>query len=257
LPLGVARQSRENPTVLPTAKSCGALIPCHNEAAALGSVVRRMRAILPQVLVVDDGSCDDSAAAAQAAGARVVRHSRRRGKGAALATGWTAAAEAGWEWVLMLDGDGQHAPEDSPALLAAAAAAPLVIGHRLHTLHGMPWLRRVTNQWLNRRVSRLAGVPLLDSQCGFRLAHLPTLQRLGLGTCHFEIESEMCVAFARQGHRITFIPVTARYGGERSKISPLADTWRWCRWYVRTKRTLLAGSERPLSPVNVLNSPAH
>jgi glycosyltransferase involved in cell wall biosynthesis len=239
VPVDFAAGSRDAQNVLPTAVNCGALIPCHNEAAMLGAVVGRLRSVLPRVLVVDDGSRDGSAALAAAAGAQVIRHPNRLGKGAALATGWAAAAVAGWEWVLMLDGDGQHAPEDAAALLAAAGpGVPLVIGNRLQTPDGMPWPRRATNVWLSRRVSRLAGVPLPDSQSGFRLAHLPTLLRLGLGTRHFEIESEMCVAFARRGHRIAFVPVTTRYGAERSKISPLVDACRWWRWQVRTQRSL-------------------
>jgi glycosyltransferase involved in cell wall biosynthesis len=229
----------DNPAMFPSADNCGALIPCHDEAATVGTVAGLLQKLALRVIVVDDGSQDASAAVAADAGAQVVRHPRRLGKGAALATGWAAAAAVQWEWVLMLDADGQHAPEDAPTLLAAAGPdVPLVIGNRWGGAASMPWLRRTANRWLSDHVAKLAGVPLPDSQCGYRLAHLHTLLRLGLATRHFEIESEMCVAFARAGHQIAFVPVTTRYGAERSKISPWLDSWRWWRWYRRSRRSL-------------------
>lgn len=230
-----------------SADHCGAVIPCHNEAASIADVVRRLRRLLPSVWVVDDGSTDDTVAQAAAAGARVIRHARRFGKGTALATGWAAAAESGMSWVLMLDGDGQHHPEEAPALLAAAGPSrPLVIGNRLHAPAAFPTLRRATNRWMSRRLSRLAGCPLPDSQCGFRLARLEVLLGLGLSTLHFEIESEMCVAFARRGHAIGFVDVTPAYGSERSKIRPLLDSLRWTAWYLHTARSL--GFPGPAAP---------
>lgn len=237
-----------------SADNCGVIIPCHNEADSIAGVVRRIRVWLPRVLVVDDGSSDATGDQARSAGAGVLRQPVRSGKGAALAAGWTAAAAAGWEWALLMDGDGQHLPEESAALLAAAALSrPLIIGNRLQHPRAMPPLRRAINRWMSRQLSGLSGVALPDSQCGYRLAHLPTLLRLGLATNHFEIESEMCVAFARAGLEITFVPVTASYGHERSKICPLIDAWRWARWYLharhwaRERSTRLSVTASPVS----------
>lgn len=217
----------------PTPANCCIIVPCLNEARVIGALVRSLHQHLPAVLVVDDGSTDGTAEAAEAAGATVLRHDSPQGKGAALATAWHWAGQNGFEWTLMLDGDGQHAPEDVPAFLKAAMPGPakLIVGNRMESPGTMPWLRRWANRWLSARLSELAGVDLPDSQCGFRLVHLPTLRGLDLRTRHFEIESEMCVAFARAGHRITFVPVQVRYGCECSKISPLRDYWRWWRWY--------------------------
>jgi glycosyltransferase involved in cell wall biosynthesis len=223
--------------VPPTSANCCAVIPCLNEAAVIGTLVESLRQQLPTVLVVDDGSTDGTAAIAAAAGASVLRHEAPGGKGAALATAWDWAGNHGFTWILMLDGDGQHATEDVPAFLAEAARGPatLIVGNRMEITGAMPWLRRWANRWLSARLSELAGVELPDSQCGFRLAHLPTLKALALRTRHFEIESEMCVAFARAGQRLAFVPVQARYAGECSKISPLRDYWRWWRWYQATR----------------------
>lgn len=223
----------------------GVVIPCHNEAATIAAVVASIRALSPaRVFVVDDGSSDDTADRARAAGAEVIRLSPRHGKGAALARGWEACHRAGLAWILMLDGDGQHDPAEADALLAAAGPwARLVVGDRSATAHAMPWIRRWTNRVMSRCLSRLAGEPLRDSQCGFRLAHEPTLRSLQLSARHFEIESEMCLAFARAGHGVAFAPITCHYGAERSKIHAVRDTLRWMRWLLRTVTRF--GGSRP------------
>lgn len=221
----------------PDRENTAALIPCLNEARTIGAMIRGIRAWTPAVLVVDDGSTDATAREAADAGAEVLRHPAPQGKGASLAEAWQWAGRRGFTWVLMLDGDGQHLPEDAPTLLAAATGnVRLVVGNRMDQPAGMPWLRRATNRWLSGRLSELAGVPLPDSQCGYRLAHLPTLLSLELHARHFEIESEMVLAFARAGHAPVFVPVQVRYGAERSKISPWRDTRRWWRWYQAEKR---------------------
>jgi len=209
-----------------------AIVPCLNEAAFIGAVVTGVRAWVDRVLVVDDGSSDATSAVARAAGAEVLRLRSRSGKGAALAAGWHQAARWGVEWVLLLDGDGQHDPADAPSFFEAGrTGARLVIGNRMTTPATMPWLRRRTNEWVSRRLSSLGGIHLPDALCGYRLVHLGSLLELGLHSRNYEIESEMTVAFARRGHPIAFVPVRTRYGFERSKISPLRDTWRWFRWY--------------------------
>jgi glycosyltransferase involved in cell wall biosynthesis len=211
---------------------CVAVIPCFNEAASIGALVARVQRHLPAVLVVDDGSTDDTVECARQAGAKVLRQSANAGKGAALQAGWRRARERGFTWVLMLDGDGQHAPEDIPRLFARAeeGGSRLVIGNRMDHSAAMPWLRRQVNRWMSRRISRLTGVELPDSQCGFRLAHLATLCDLPIRASRFEIESAMLVAFCRAGCRVDFVNVQTIYQRERSRINPLTDTVRWLRW---------------------------
>lgn len=221
------------------AAHCCAVIPARDESGRIGSVVAGALRHLPAACVVDDGSRDTTGTEARAAGARVLRHDRPLGKGTALRTGWLDAIARGHAWALLMDGDGQHAPDDIPALLDAAGdGSPLVIGARHLAPSVMPWARRATNRWLSRRISRLAGQCIPDSQSGFRVVHLPTLASLPLRSTHFEIESEMCVAFARNGHPIASVPVRTLYGTEVSKISPWRDGWRWWRWYRATRRDL-------------------
>src|SRR5690349_1230586 len=95
--------------------SCVAVIPCLNEEATIGPLVAGVRRHVSHVLVIDDGSSDQTGLAARQAGAEVLRHETSRGKGAALRTGWRQAQERGFRWALTLDGDGQHSPEDIPA----------------------------------------------------------------------------------------------------------------------------------------------
>ena len=156
---------------------CAAVIPCHNEGTAIAALVSALRRQVPVVLVVDDGSTDETALLAKGAGATVIRHERNRGKGAALRSGLSQLFKQGFEWAVTLDGDGQHAPEDLPALLRCAGqtGARLVVGNRMDNARAMPWLRRQVNWWMSRKLSQRAGRHLPDTQSGFRLIHLSTL----------------------------------------------------------------------------------
>ncbi len=212
---------------------CAAVIPCFNEARTIHSVVSSVRRQVPTVLVVDDGSADDTAEQAALAGATVLRHPNNSGKGEALRTGWKEAFQRGFAWAVCLDGDGQHAAEDIPAffLCAEATSAALIIGNRMQDAGAMPRLRRVVNRWMSRRLSERAGRPVPDSQCGFRLMNLQAWSRLPLKTAHFEIESEALLAFLKAGYKVEFVPVRTIYKGEPSKIHAVRDTVRWFKWW--------------------------
>jgi len=162
----------------------------------------------------------------------VVRHPQTQGKGAALRTGLSRAQQLGFTWAFTLDGDGQHAPEDMGAFLAAAerTGAPLIVGNRMAHAARIPWLRRHVNLWMSGNLSRLAGRSLPDTQCGFRLIQLSVWAGLSVATDHFEVESEMLLQFLAAGFRVEFVPIQVIYKNEQSKIHPLRDTWRWFRW---------------------------
>jgi glycosyltransferase involved in cell wall biosynthesis len=225
-------------------RECAAVIPCYNEAPQIYRVVRAVQVHLPCVIVVDDGSTDSTAEKADSAGAEVMRLPLNSGKGVASRFGWRHAASKGFKWVLMLDGDGQHAAADIPNFFASASAtgASLVIGNRMNDVGTMPPLRRWANRWMSRRLSLLTGQSLPDSQCGFRLAHLPTLLELPLHTSRFEIESEMLVAFSATGRTPAFVPVQTLYLSQASKINRTTDSWRWLRWRLAQRPPLRACS---------------
>ena len=209
------------------------MIPCFNEGASLAALVAAARRQFPCVLVVDDGSTDDTTLQAQSAGAQVVSHAKNLGKGAALRTGLTRARQQGFQWAFALDGDGQHAPDDLPVFLECAerTGALLVVGNRMPSAHAMPWLRRQVNRWMSRQLSRRANRPLPDSQCGFRLIHLTTWAALSLQTEHFEVESEMLMAFLNAAHPVAFVPIRVISPGRSSHIHPVTDSLRWWRWW--------------------------
>jgi glycosyltransferase involved in cell wall biosynthesis len=219
-------------------QACAAVIPCFDEAAHIHEAVGAVREHLSTVIVVDDGSTDDTAVLASAAGAEVVRHAANRGKGAALRVGFQHARDRGFQWALTLDGDGQHAAADIPRFFRCAelTGAALVIGNRMAQSNGMPWLRRRVNHWMTRRLARLTRIPLADSQCGFRLVRLAALAGVTLTAEHFEIESELLVALAAAGAKIEFVPVQTIYKTSASKIHPVVDTWRWLRWWQVRRR---------------------
>jgi glycosyltransferase involved in cell wall biosynthesis len=216
---------------------CAVVIPCLNEAVSIEALVRQTREHLPTVIVVDDGSTDATSERATRAGAEVLRHDQPQGKGAALQAGLKRAREHGFLWALTLDGDGQHSPGDIPGFLdhAGHSGAALVIGNRMADASRMPWLRRQVNRWMSRRLSRLVARTLPDTQCGFRLLRLDAWSRLPIATRHFEIESEMLLAFVGADHLVEFIPIQVIYKAEQSKIHPWRDTVRWFRW-LRTRR---------------------
>ena len=201
-----------------------AIIPAFNEAATIADVVERAVGYLP-VVVIDDGSTDDTAARAEAAGAEVIRHPRRLGKGQALRTGMAAAAVRGASAVVTLDGDGQHDPADIPRLRAAAGSPEaLVIGGRLGTSGGFVRERlnavRVAGFFMNW----VTGLSVEDTQSGFRLYPLGLVRELPTRRGGFVFETEVLVAAARRGVTVREVPVsTAPRTAQRSRFRPLVD----------------------------------
>jgi glycosyltransferase involved in cell wall biosynthesis len=216
---------------------CAAVIPCFNEEKTIAALVSSLLKQLPLVIVVDDGSTDQTALNAENAGAIVLRHERNRGKGAALQTGLRHVLNLDFEWAVTLDGDGQHDPAELPAFRQCAkqTGASLIIGNRMHNASAMPWLRRQVNRWMSRKLSERAGrtrvCELPDTQSGFRLVHLPAWAALPLGAQHFEIESEMLMAFLAAGHGVEFVPIRVIASGRKSRIRPVTDTLRWLKWW--------------------------
>jgi glycosyltransferase involved in cell wall biosynthesis len=225
---------------------CAAVIPCLNESATIGGLVTAVRQFLPSVVVVDDGSKDDTRERAAGAGAEVIRHEHRLGKGAALAAGWTQARARGFTWALSMDGDGQHAPEDIPGFFdrAGASGARLIVGNRMGDAAAIPWVRRQVNRWMSARISRLTGQALPDTQCGFRLMCLEDWAGIHVQADHFEIESELLCKFIAAGRPVEFVPVRVIYRNEQSKIRPVRDTHRWFRWGWHRTRVL----DKPIGP---------
>lgn len=203
------------------------VIPVFNEAATVSDVVAAARRYAP-VLVIDDGSHDASAALAITAGAEVIRHPRRLGKAQALRTGAAAARRRGATHIVTLDGDGQHAADDLPELLAAARQAPqaLVLGTRVRAGDGggVPAGRLNAIHVAGFFVNWVSGLRLADTQSGFRIYPLEALARLGARRGGFVFETEVLVAAAAAGMRVLEVPITViPRAGRRSRFRPVAD----------------------------------
>lgn len=207
------------------------IVPAFHEEKHIAPVVAGIRRHCADVIVVDDGSADETSAKAKEAGAAVVRHPRNLGKGAALNTGFKAAVDKGYGFVITMDADGQHDPEDIPAFVKAfrAGAGDVLVGNRMDRAHNMPLHRKLTNLFMSWLLSRFMGQFVPDTQCGYRLIGARALPNMPTTSQRFAAESEVLLALAEQGMRFGSVPIKVIYGDERSKINPVLDTWRFIR----------------------------
>jgi len=206
------------------------VIPALDAGSSVGRVVEGCFEHLSDVLVVNDGSTDDTHAAAERAGARVIDHEVNRGKGAALKTGFRAAIEEGFDAVLSLDADGQHLPREIPKFLEAfrETRADLIIGDRSHLWGGMVPRRRNANRFSAWSISRCAGVRVPDSQSGFRVYSADMLRSIPIRANGFAAESEVIVRAGRARRTIAFVSIDLGFvdGLSTSHYRPLLDTLR-------------------------------
>ncbi|MDQ6802302.1 MAG: glycosyltransferase family 2 protein [Acidobacteriota bacterium] len=206
------------------------LIPAFNAAKTVGDVVRPTKAILRDVVVVNDGSRDDTAPVARAAGAEVVDHPQNRGKGAALKTGFAHALENGYDVVVTLDADGQHLPREIPKFLKAreVTKADLIIGGRSHLFGEMLPRRRLANRFSAWSIAIASKTAVTDSQSGFRLYSANLLRNVHLRTDGFDLESEVIVRAGVGGFKVLTIPIDLGFvdGISTSHYKPLKDTLR-------------------------------
>ena len=207
-----------------------AVIPAFNEAETIQQVVNGLHGKVDHILVVDDGSTDATAKLARRAGADVLEHGSNRGKGHAVrsAIEWVAARD--FTHALMIDGDMQHLPGEAPLLLEAAARTGIdvVLGERRFGREAMPASRYHANRLGSRVLSWFVGVRFSDTQCGFRVFRVDALRGISLRARGYDIETEMLVKLSRRQARITTVPITAVYTGQRSKMRPVRDTTRTC-----------------------------
>lgn len=213
-----------------------AVIPAYNEGERVKTVVEQTLKHVSRVIVVDDGSEDDTIRFAESAGALVVPHPYNLGKGAACRTGFYAAMRLGCQAIIMLDGDGQHAPEEIPLFIEAMKredSPGIYVGNRMHDTHDMPLSRYLTNRFLSSLISFLARQKVRDSQCGFRLIHREVLEKVHYENNRYDAESEILVRAARAGFAIREVNVSTIYGDEFSKINPFHDTIRFLRFFFR------------------------
>src|SRR4029453_8206607 len=211
--------------------------PFPSEGPRIGAVVRGALGHLP-VIVVDDGSTDDTAARAREAGATVIAQRPNAGKGAALRAGFRPAPDAGYDAVLTLDADGQHDPAEIPAFLDAFAAEPppdLVIGRR--NFRAMPPIRRLSNTIGGKAFSWAVGREVPDNQSGYRLIGRRIMDAtMDSDEGGFEFEVEMITTCIRLGGTIAWVPIRTIYAGAPSHIRPLHPLGSFLRVVRKARR---------------------
>jgi glycosyltransferase involved in cell wall biosynthesis len=217
------------------------LLPGFNVARHLDALVESLRAALPEaeLLLVDDGSADDTAETGRALGLTVIEHEVNQGKGMALRTGFEAAVKSGAEAVITMDSDGQHLASEAGRFVDAwEKGADVVVGDRMADNDNMPWLRKRTNEFTSWVISRIAGARIPDSQNGYRLFDAEVLRTVKLESRRYDMESEILIRAARQGYRIASVPISTIYHDEESSINPFVDTLRFFRlvWRARNWR---------------------
>jgi glycosyltransferase involved in cell wall biosynthesis len=219
-----------------------AIIPAYQDEKHIGDIVRRTRERLGHVLVIDDGSTDQTAQCAREAGAEVIVHDENRGKGEALKTGLGHWFDQEVTWVILLDSDGQHLPEEVDRFLAAASSATqptFFIGNRMNNVTAMPSVRRVVNRYMSNQISRVCRQEIPDTQCGFRMLDRQLIPELLGGGHRFDYETEVLIIASRKGYRIESVPITTVYTDQVSKIHPLRDAIRFFKmmWRYRKRAT--------------------
>lgn len=227
-----------------------ALIPAHNEVLTIREVVVATLPHVDQVIVIDDGSTDETSAALAGAGARVIRHGTNRGKGSRLVEGLDLAFGEGAEMVITLDADRQHDPADIPAFLTAAGAHPdsLIAGDRSASMSAAPAYRARAIRFGNFFIGWACKCEIADAQCGMRLyparlsrdVNVPQSRTKG-----FLFETAILLYAAEAGVPFVFVPIEARYEGyvlRPSNFDPIRD---FCRLFAMVTCFLLSRGGRP------------
>jgi len=207
------------------------VVPAYNAARFLPELIPRLRQFVcdDNLLVVNDGSTDDTLEVLQQKGLNYISFPRNRGKGAALAAAFDYAVTKGYRSVLAIDADLQHLPEEIPRFFAADNGRRVVIGTRRIALAIMPFDRWLTNNLTSLIVSIFSTQRVRDSQSGFRLVPCSALRAIRLKTARYDFESEMLFKLGAVGCPIAEVPISTVYADTPSFIHPLRDTLRFIR----------------------------
>ena len=214
------------------------LLPAYNESKTIGQIIQESSEFISEIVVIDDGSSDETAEIAVACSAVCLTNATNCGKGNALRKGFAYALKHGYELVFTMDGDGQHQPADIPRFLEHFdnTRPDILIGARetkdLRT--PMPLHRRVNNCFISYVGSKLCGQQVPDFQSGYRLIRAEVLRQIHLETERYEMESELLIKAGRLGFRIESLPIQTRYGDEISYIKPLREIWLFTKLLLRS-----------------------
>jgi len=215
------------------------IVPAYNAAKYLHPLMKRIKPYFDDahILVINDGSGDDTAAIVADLSCHKISYTDNRGKGAALKLGFAFAVENGFDAVITIDADLQHPPEHLPQFCRMYDAADILIGTRTINPRVMPLDRMVTNNLTSLIISVFGTNRMRDSQSGYRLIKRPVLEMLRLTSDRYDTESEMLFQSGYLGFTTGEVPIDTVYEGSHSFINPFKDTTRFIRqiwrrlWY--------------------------
>lgn len=216
------------------------LIPAYNESVHIARVVTQSKKHLP-VLVVDDGSADQTSAIARENGAEVIRQEPNQGKGTAMMNGFQFALNNGYDAVITIDGDGQHDPEEIPEFVHEFEKnrSDLIIGKR--DFRKMPFVRMCSNSLGTWMYSWAMGQYIPDNQSGYRLISSGLMNAMVSSNFHgFEFEVEMILRCIMDGRKLSWVDIKTIYADEHSHITPVRHAWRFILLTFRTRRVVKA-----------------
>ncbi len=215
------------------------IIPAYNQRFRLAGILDELKCKNLSILVVDDGSIDNTYEVAKKKANFVIRNEKNLGKGMSLNKGINYLLKnTDFDYLVAMDADGQHSPSDLDKFLKKAEdGAYFIVGDRMSNPIGMPKLRIMTNKFMSWLISRIARQKIPDTQCGFRLIKREVLEKIKIKTNNFEIESEILIKAARFGFPIKSVPVRSIYFKSlNSRINPFVDTIRFIKFILQLEK---------------------
>jgi len=203
------------------------VIPVRNEATHLPQLLQTLRRHASRIILIDDGSSDRTLDLISSDEFEIIRNPTRQGKTSCIRSALPLAVRS--DWILFMDGDGQHDPDDLPRFWNSRNGSDAVLGERDLHRASMPRTRRATNRLMTRILHLLVGGKIQDTQCGYRLVRSAWLSGwLPVGK-EFEWESELYMRLIQTRARLKSVPIAVIYRTERSKIFWPRETWRFLK----------------------------
>ncbi|MBL7156855.1 MAG: glycosyltransferase family 2 protein [Candidatus Omnitrophica bacterium] len=213
------------------------LIPSYNEEKTIGDIVRKIKEAGFEVIVIDDGSTDNTEKVATENGALAMRHIKNLGKGASLKEGFDFIMRmTSFDVIIVMDGDAQHDPRDIQKFISHAEkyGDDIVVGNRMASTKNMPIMRLATNKFMSFLLSTLCKQRIPDTQCGFRLIRRRVLKQVKLELDKYDLESEMLIKASQKKFKVASIPIRTIYRDELSRIRPVKDALRFVSLLVKS-----------------------
>ncbi len=216
----------------------GVLICAYNEEKHIKDVVEKCFKYLKDVIVVNDGSGDDTLNELKKTGAKIISYKENKGKGYALKKGFDYAIKNKFDYLILLDGDGQHNPKEIPKFLREINKGyDLIIGCRKKRHSDMPYIRRATNFLSSLLLSIKLKHKIKDTQSGYKAINLNFLKNIKLERKRYDLESEMLIKIIKQKAKVKCVTIETIYRDETSTIHPIKDTLRFFRVLFKNEKT--------------------